>query len=172
MGTQSLIFFLKKYCLQESSQDILVPPLWERRENLFDFLFPISHGCARCNLAFFLVVNYQHADKYELDVDFDVAHSQPAWCRARSSSVHDGLEDIRWIYQVYGARAFADGVLRSSPELEIKIIFRHARRIDKFCHLFSAHQRPIVFLSYTWPAPATYHRPLCEDGDPRVGWSP
>ena len=32
-------------------------------------------------------------------------------------------------------------------------------------------QRPNVFFSNTWPAPATYHMSLCVDFDPRVSRS-
>ena len=55
-------------------------------------------------------------------------------------------------------------VLCSSPKSERSFFFRLSRRTEKNCHLFCAHQRPSVFLSYDWP--------LCADGDPRVGPSP
>ena len=45
----------------------------------------------------------------------------------------------------------------------------HRRGIEIFCRLFSTNQRPNVFVSDAWPAPATYHRPRCEHCDQRVG---
>ena len=66
-------------------------------------------------------------------------------------------------------RELAGSVLRYPPKPENKPVLCHSRRIEKLCHLFCSHQRPIMFSSYAWPAPATYHRPLCEHGDRRVG---
>ena len=34
--------------------------------------------------------------------------------------------------------------------------------IENFCRLFSTQQRPKVFISDAWPAPATYHWSFCE----------
>ena len=47
------------------------------------------------------------------------------------------------------------GVLLSSPKTLKRSIFCHRRGIENFC-------RPNVFVSDAWPAPAAYHRPLCE----------
>ena len=58
------------------------------------------------------------------------------------------------------ARELAGGVLRYPPYPEkTTAIFCHSRRIEKLCLRFinSAHKRPIVFLSYAWPAPAACH---------------
>ena len=65
------------------------------------------------------------------------------------------------IYQVdpwSRGRELGRGVLRSSPKPEQRPIFCHRRGIEKFCRLFSTQQRPNVFVSDAWPAPATYHR--------------
>ena len=59
-------------------------------------------------------------------------------------------------------REIARDVLRSSPKPENRPIFCHRRGIDNFCRLFSTQQRPSVFVSGAWPAPATYHRSFCE----------
>ena len=54
-------------------------------------------------------------------------------------------------------REVARGVLRSCPKPDKRPIFCHRREIEKFCRLFSTQQRPNVFVSDAWPAPATYH---------------
>ena len=41
--------------------------------------------------------------------------------------------------------------------------------MENFCRLFSKQQRPNVFVSDAWPAPATHHRPFCEHCDQWVG---
>ena len=68
-------------------------------------------------------------------------------------------------------REVARGVLCSSPKTEKRLIFCHRRGIENFCRLFSTQQRPNVFVSDVWPAPATYHRSFCEHCDQRVGRS-
>ena len=45
-------------------------------------------------------------------------------------------------------------------------------RIFVACFLPGTQQRPNVFVSDAWPAPATYHRSFCENCDQRVGRSP
>ena len=52
-------------------------------------------------------------------------------------------------------REVARGVQRSSPKPEKRLIFCHRRGIENFCRLFSTQQRPNVFISDAWPAPAT-----------------
>ena len=69
-------------------------------------------------------------------------------------------------------REVARGVLRSSPKPEKRPIFCHRRGIEIFCRLFSTQQRPNVFVSEAWPAPATDHRSFCEHCDQRVGRNP
>ena len=69
-------------------------------------------------------------------------------------------------------REVARGVLPSSPKREKRSIFCHRRGIEKFRYVFSTHQRPNVFVSDAWPAPATYHRSFCEHCDQRMGQSP
>ena len=58
-------------------------------------------------------------------------------------------------------REVARGVLRSSPKPEERPIFCHWRGIENFCRLFSTQQRPNVFVSDVWMAPATCHRSFC-----------
>ena len=51
METRSPKVFLKKYCFQRTAEKFLVPPLWEKREELFDFFlffFPTAAGGAIC----------------------------------------------------------------------------------------------------------------------------
>ena len=69
-------------------------------------------------------------------------------------------------------REVARGVLCSSPKPDKRSIFRHRRGIEKCCRLFSTKQRPNVFVSGAWPAPATYHQSLSAHCDQRVGRSP
>ena len=69
-------------------------------------------------------------------------------------------------------REVARGVLRSSPKPERRPIFCHRRGIEIFCRLPFTQQRPNMFASDVWPAPATYHASFCEHCDQRVGRSP
>ena len=58
------------------------------------------------------------------------------------------------------------------PNLQKGLFFCHRRGIDNFCRLFSTQQCPNVFVSDVGPAPATYHRGVCEHCDQTVGRSP
>ena len=69
-------------------------------------------------------------------------------------------------------REVARDVQRSSPKPEKRSIFCRRRGIEIFCRVFSTQQRPNVFVSDAWPAPATYHGPWCGHCDQRVGRSP
>ena len=69
-------------------------------------------------------------------------------------------------------REGARGVLRSSTKPENRPTFCHRRGIENFCRLFSTQQCPNVFVSDVGPAPATYHRGVCEHCDQTVGRSP
>ena len=84
----------------------------------------------------------------------DAAHGQPARSPARPTNIDGGLEDIRWIHGLGGESlpAASYGIL---PNLKKKSIFCHSRPMEKFCLLICANQRPNVFLSYAWSAPAT-----------------
>ena len=53
------------------------------------------------------------------------------------------------------------------PNLKKSSIFCHRRGIEFFCHLCSTQQHRSVFVSHSWPAPATYSRPFCEHCDQR-----
>jgi len=39
METRSPKVFFQKYCFKKTAENILVPPLWEKREKMFDFSF-------------------------------------------------------------------------------------------------------------------------------------
>ena len=58
------------------------------------------------------------------------------------------------------------------PNLKTGLFFAIGEGSRIFCRLFSAQQRPNVFVSDPWPAPATYHRSFCEHRGQRVGRSP
>ena len=130
---------------------------------IFFGVFFLLNGCRRCN-SFFLVANCQHADRNQLvrrstlDLNIDSTHGQPARCPARPTNIDDGLEDIRWIHGL-GGESLPAASYDILPNLKKKTIFCHSRRIEKFCLLFRAHQRAIVFLPYACSAPATRHRP-------------
>ena len=49
----------------------------------------------------------------------------------------------------------------SLPNLKKRSIFCDWRGIENFRRRFSTRQRPNVFVSDAWPAPAAYHRPFC-----------
>ena len=83
-------------------------------------------------------------------------------------NLDDGLEDIRWIRGLGGVKLpAASNALLSN--LKKGLFFCHRRGIEIFCRLFSTQQRPNVFVSDAWPAPATYHRSFCEHCAQRVG---
>ena len=173
-------FFFEEYCSIKAAEDILVPPLWENRANMFVCFSPFffSSGCRRRSF-FFFVANCQDGGwnqlvwRQTLDLEIDSTHGRPAWCQARPTGVDDRLEYIRWIHGL-GGESLPVAPYGRLPNLFFYFVCCHSRRIEKFCHLFCAHQRPIVFSSYTRPAPATCHRPLCEHGGStrRVGRSP
>ena len=168
-------YLSKKFKKKKPAEDTLVPPLWGTRGKKYvrfsRIIFSRCCTCRRRNLRFH-VENCQHADQKQLtrrlafDLDIEATHRQPASCRARPVNVDDGLEDIRWIRGLGGEK------LPSSLKPEKTPIFCHRRGIENFCRLISTQQRPNVFVSDAWPAPATYHRSFCEHCDQRVGRSP
>ena len=97
-------------------------------------------------------------------------HGQPGSCRARQVNEDDGLED-RWI-RVLGGEKLPAASYALLPKPEKKACFLPSERDRDFCRLFSKRQRPNVFVSDAWPAPATYHGSFCEHCDQRVGRSP
>ena len=78
----------------------------------------------------------------------------------------DGLEDIRWIRGLGGEKlpAASYGLL---PNMK-NTYFLPSEREPEFLSPVFTQQRPNVFVSDAWPAPATYHRHC----DQRVGRSP
>ena len=85
-------------------------------------------------------------------------------------NVDDCLEGIRWIRGLGGEKlpAASNALL---PNLKKGLFFAIGEGSENFCRLFSTQQRPNVFVSDAWPAPATYHRSFCEHCDQRVGRS-
>ena len=144
------------------------------------FLFYSRIICSRCctrrNLRFH-VENCQHADKKTANATICLRsrhRSNPRPTRFVSGKAGESRRRPRR-YQVdpwSWGREVARGVLRSSPKPEKRPMFCHRRGIENFCCLFSTQQRPNVFVSDAWPAPATYHRSFCEHCDQRVGRSP
>ena len=87
-------------------------------------------------------------------------------------NVDDGLEDIRWICGLGGKKLpAASSALLSNLEKGLFFAIGEGY-VDNFCRLFGTKQRPNVFVSDARPAPASYHRLLCEHCDQRVGRSP
>ena len=121
------MFFFQKECFQRTAEDILVPPLWEKRGKNIVFCLLFLNGCRRRNL-FFLVASCQHADKnqlvrrYTLDLDIGSAHGQPAWCRARPTSLDDDLVDVRWIHGL-GGESLPTASYGILPHLKKKVFY-------------------------------------------------
>ena len=111
--------------------------------------------------------NCQHANQKQAHatIDFRFRHIiNPRPTRFVSGKVNESRRRPRR-YQVDPSsrgREVARGVLRSSPKPGKGSIFCHVRWIDNFCRLLSTHQRPNIFVSDAWPAPATCHRPSVE----------
>ena len=161
METRCSKVIFPNYAKRKPAQDTLVPPLWGTRAKNVRFSRIICSRCCtstRRNLRFH-VENCQHADqkqptrRYAFDLDIGAPRGQPASCRARPVNVDDGLEDIRWIRGLGGEKlpAASCALLQN---LEKGSIFCHRRGIENFCRLFGTQQRPNVFVSDVWPAPA------------------
>ena len=125
-----------------------------------------SRCCTRRNLRFH-VENSQNADQKQLarrtalDLDIEATHGPPGSCRARPVNVDDGLEGIRLIRGLEGETlpAASNALL---PNLKKGRFFAVGEGSSFFCRLFSTQQRPNVFVSDAWPAPATCHRSFCD----------
>ena len=101
------------------------------------------------------------------DLDIEATHDQPGSFRARPANVDDGLEDIRWICGLGGEKLpAASYVLLSNLEQKRKKPSEGDR--DFLSSVFYT----AALVSDAWPAPATYHRPFCDNCDQRVGRSP
>ena len=83
-------------------------------------------------------------------------HGQPAPCRARPVNVDDGLEDVRWIRGL-GSEKLRAASYALLSNLKKGLLFATGEGSTFFCRLFSTQQRPNVFASDAWPAPATHH---------------
>ena len=172
METRYAKVFFPNYSKKKLAEDTLVPPLRGTRENVFVFLgLFVSRCCARRNLRFH-VENCLHADQKQLtrrqtfDLDIEATHGQPGSCRARPVDVDGGLEDINWIRGLRGEKLPAASYALL-PNLK-KLYFWPSERDREFFRLFYTQQRPNVFVSDAWPAPATYHRSFCEYCEQRV----
>ena len=175
MGTQSLnLKFSSKhtsYCLQRTAEDMLVPPLWKELGKLkkkffcyFKRLQAAQCVFSRCKLS----IRWWKSARATIVSDLDIgsAHGQPAWCRARSTSLDDGLEDIRWVHGL-GGESLPAVFYVLLPNLKLLYIYFLPRRID----ISSVFCTPATNCFYITPG-RTYHRPLCEHDDPRVGRRP
>ena len=167
MATRCCKVFFPNCSKNISAEDALVPPIWGTREQKVCFSRIICSRCCTRRSLRFHVENCQYADqkqftrRYAFDLDIESTHGQPGSCRARPVNVDDGLEDIRWIRGLGGEKLLAASY-SLHPNLKKRSNFCHRRGIGIFCHLFSTQQRPNVFVSDVWPAPATYHRSFCE----------
>ena len=80
----------------------------KEKQGLIIFLvgFPTAAGGAICffSLQFVntLIVTTSSCDDRRSISTIDSAHDQPAWCRARPTSIDDGLENIRWVHGLGG----------------------------------------------------------------------
>ena len=88
-------------------------------------------------------------------------------------NVDDGFENIRWIRGV-GGEMLPAASYALLPNLIKGLFFAigEGSRIFVAYQVFSTQQRPNVFVSDAWPAPAMYHRPFREHCYQRVGRSP
>ena len=74
-------------------------------------------------------------------------------------NVDDGLEDIRWI-RGRGGEKLPAASYALLPNLRKGLFFvaiGEGSRKNVACFLPGTQQRPNVFVSDAWPAPATYH---------------
>ena len=85
-------------------------------------------------------------------------HGQPGSCRARPVNVDDGLEDLRRIRGL-GGKKLPTASYALLPNLKKDLFFAIGEGSISFSPV-SKQQRPNVFVSDAWPAPATYHRSL------------
>ena len=144
-------------------------------KNVCSYLF--VQTAAGAAILFLLVANRQQAGKNQLvrriqtfDLDIDSAHGQPAWCRARPTSVDDGLEDIVCTHDLLiGGESFC----RRRPT----VFYPHLKKyyflpLDTDREILSSVLcRPAVnsFSLYAWPAPATITG-HCVNTWPYVAW--
>ena len=64
MGARSLKVFSQRYCLQETAEDVLVPPLGRgKRGKTFDFVPSSLQTAVGRAISFSLVANCQHVMK-------------------------------------------------------------------------------------------------------------
>ena len=127
------------------------------RPNLEFFFFFLPFYGQEGSILF--VVCFLHASRrYTFDLDIESTRGQPASCWARPVNIDDHLETSMLILRTLLKRA--------------KTYFCHRRGIEIFGRLLSTHERPNVFFSDAWQAPATYHRSSCEHCVPRVGRGP
>ena len=96
-----------------------------------------------------------------LNLDIDSACGQPAWWRARSTSIDYGLEEIRWIHVLRGKSlpAACYGIL---PNLRKNLLFtiRGGWRIFLIYFVHTTANYVFIIL-YARPAPASRRRSLC-----------
>ena len=154
-----------QHILDTAPEIFLVPPLWEKRENMFElFIFsPTAAGGATCY--FWLQIVNTLIETARVTIDARSRHRlspRPTrWvCPTRPTNIDDGVEDISWIH-VLGGESLPDpfyGFLTINKPGKPPI-FCHSRRIERFCLLFCVHQRLILFImrlvSFRLVTPAT-----------------
>ena len=93
--------------------------------------------------------------------------------RVGPMNVDDGLEDIRWIRGPGGERLpAASYALLPSLKKGLFLVIGKGLRICAVCFLHVSAQMCTRYVSDTWPAPGTYHRPCREHYGQRVDRSP
>ena len=139
---------------------------------MFVFLGLFVHAAVRGGTCAFTLkivstlIQKQLTRREASDLDIEASHGEPGSCRARPVNADDGLEDMRRIRGLVCEKLPAASYALLQPEK--RPIFCHRRGIEIFCRLFSTQQRPNLFVSDAWPAPAAYHRSFYEQCDQKV----
>ena len=130
---------------------------------MFSYFFQRAAGGTICFFSLQIVNTLK-----TFDLVVNSIQGRLAWCRARPTSVDDGLEDIRWIHGLGGESLPAASYVLPNPNkilfsafrdgsMNLVICVMHSR--DRFCFYHTPGQRP--------PHTAGH----CV-GDPRVDRSP
>ena len=164
-GNKIWKFCFKKYCFQETAEDVFVPPLWDLKNMFFIYLFIFFQTAAQAAQFVFFVATCQHAAhknhlvRWEtFDLDIDSAHDRAAWCRARPASIRE------WWPRRYQVDPWSRGreLLPAAsysllPHLKNTYFLPFETDREILSSVLCASVANCI-LRNAWPAPATYHR--------------
>ena len=179
--------FVIKLFKKKSAEDTLIPPLWEKLENVCFFnvsrslqswVSTIQSVVLTADVFHFFIKYYLFTRLHAAELVLSRWKLSERWSKTAHATidlqsrhrinpqptrfVSGKANECRWRPRKYQVDPWSRRreVARGVlfPKLEKRSIFCHRSGIENYCPQLSTHQRPNVIVSNAWQAPVTYHR--------------